>query len=136
LGPRVYCPPAAEIDPDCYLSLCDFADASSRNGGPAFSILGTKLTFAEVARLSRAFAAYLQSLPGVEKGERVAVMLPNTLQSPVALFGALRAGLIVVNVNPQYTVPELEHQLADSGARLIVVLRTSRRRRARCRTRR
>ena len=89
---------------------------------PAFSNLGTTLTFAEVDRLSRAFAAYLQSLPGVEQGERVAVMLPNTLQSPVALFGVLRAGLVVVNVNPMYTVPELEHQLADSGARVILVL--------------
>ena len=125
LWARAYPPGVpAEIDPDRYPSLCDLLDASFARyaAAPAFSNLGTKLTFAEVDRLSRAFAAYLQSLPGVEKGERVAVMLPNTLQSPVALFGALRAGLIVVNVNPQYTVPELEHQLADSGARVIVVL--------------
>ena len=114
----------AEIDPDRYASLCDLLDASFARyaAAPAFSNLGTTLTFADVDRLSRAFAAYLQSLPGVEKGERVAVMLPNTLQSPVALFGVLRAGLVAVNVNPMYTVPELEHQLADSGARVILVL--------------
>jgi len=114
----------AEIDPDRYASLCDLLDSSFARYAalPAFSNLGTTLRFAEIDRLSRAFAAYLQSLAGVEKGDRVAVMLPNTLQSPVALFGVLRAGLVVVNVNPMYTVPELEHQLADSGARVIVVL--------------
>jgi long-chain acyl-CoA synthetase len=114
----------AEIDPDRYPSLCDLLEASFARyaTAPAFSNLGTTLRFAEIDRLSRAFAAYLQSLPGLEKGERVAVMLPNTLQSPVALFGVLRAGLVAVNVNPQYTIPELEHQLADSGARAIVVL--------------
>ena len=67
--------------------------------------------------MSRAFAAYLQSLPGVEKGERVAVMLPNTLQSPVALFGALRAGLVVVNVNPLYTVPGASSTSSPTAAR-------------------
>jgi long-chain acyl-CoA synthetase len=114
----------AEIDPDRYASLCDLLEASFARFGsaPAFSNLGATLSFADVERSSRAFAAYLQSLPGVERGERVAVMLPNTLQSPVAVFGALRAGLVVVNVNPMYTVPELEHQLADSGARVILVL--------------
>jgi long-chain acyl-CoA synthetase len=114
----------AEIDPDRYSSLRDLLDASFARFGaaPAFSNLGETLSFADVERASRAFAAFLQSLPGVERGERLAVMLPNTLQSPVAIFGALRAGLVVVNVNPMYTVPELEHQLADSGARVILVL--------------
>ena len=114
----------AEIDPDRYASLRDLIEASLARFGaaPAFSNLGATLSYADVERSSRAFAAYLQSLPGVEKGERVAVMLPNTLQSPVAIFGVLRAGLVVVNVNPQYTVPELEHQLADSGARVVLVL--------------
>ena len=71
---------------------------------------------------SRDFAAYLQKTLGLHKGDRVAIMMPNLLQYPVALFGVLRAGLVVVNVNPQYTVPELEHQLKDSGAVAIVVL--------------
>jgi len=114
----------AEIDPDRYASLRDLFEASFGRFGaaPAFSNLGATLSYADVDRSSRAFAAYLLSLSGVEKGERVAVMLPNTLQSPVAIFGVLRAGLVVVNVNPLYTVPELEHQLADSGARVILVL--------------
>ena len=114
----------AEIDPDHYSSLVALLEASFTRFGalPAFTNLDTTLTFAEVERLSRAFAAYLQALPGARAGDRVAIMLPNTLQSPVVLFGILRAGMIVVNVNPQYTVPELEHQLADSGANTVVVL--------------
>ncbi len=114
----------AEIDPDRYPSLVALLEASfARHAAqPAFTNLGTTMTFAEVERLSRAFAAYLQSLPGMQPGERVAIMVPNTLQSPVVLFGILRAGFVVVNVNPMYTVPELTHQLVDSGARVIVVL--------------
>jgi long-chain acyl-CoA synthetase len=114
----------AEIDPDHYPSLVALLEASFTRFGalPAFTNLDTTLTFAEVERLSRAFAAYLQALPGARAGDRVAIMLPNTLQSPVVLFGILRAGMVVVNVNPQYTVPELEHQLADSGANTVVVL--------------
>jgi len=114
----------AEIDADRYPSLVALLEASfTRFGGqPAFTNLGTTLTFAEVERHSRAFAAYLQSLPGLERGDRVAIMMPNTLQSPVALFGILRAGLVAVNVNPQYTITELGHQLSDSGARAVVVL--------------
>jgi len=114
----------AEIDPDRYASLVDMLDASFERFAqqPAFTNLGTTRTFAEVERHSRAFATYLQSLPGAKRGDRIAIMLPNTLQSPVVLFGILRAGMIAVNVNPMYTVPELAHQLADSGARVIVVL--------------
>jgi long-chain acyl-CoA synthetase len=114
----------AEIDPDRYASLCELLESSFGRfaDAPAFTNLGTTLTFAEAEAASRAFAAFLQSLPGITRGDRVAVMLPNTLQSPIVLFGILRAGLVVVNVNPMYTVPELEHQLADSGARVIVVL--------------
>jgi long-chain acyl-CoA synthetase len=114
----------AEIDPDSYSSLVALLEASFARFGaqPAFTNLETTLTFADVDELSRAFAAYLQALPGARAGDRVAIMLPNTLQSPVALFGILRAGMVVVNVNPQYTVPELEHQLADSGANTVVVL--------------
>ena len=114
----------AEIDPDKYASLAALFESSVERYGaaPAFSNLGETLTFADVDRLSRSFAAYLQSVPGLGPGERVAVMLPNLLQSPVAVLGILRAGMVVVNVNPLYTVPELEHQLNDSGARAIVVL--------------
>jgi long-chain acyl-CoA synthetase len=114
----------AEIDPDRYSSLAALLEASFARFGsqPAFTNLGTTISYREVERLSRAFAAYLRSLPGLEIGDRVAVMLPNTLQSPVVLFGILRAGFVAVNVNPMYTIPELEHQLVDSGARVIVVL--------------
>ena len=80
------------------------------------------MTYAELERRSRDFAAFLQGLPGMKKGERVAIMTPNLLQYPVALFGILRAGMIVVNVNPLYTPRELEHQLKDSGAKAIVIL--------------
>jgi long-chain acyl-CoA synthetase len=114
----------AEIDADRYPSLVALLDASFARFAeqPAFTNLGTTITFREVERLSRAFAAYLQALPGLKTGDRVAIMVPNTLQSPVVLFGILRAGMVAVNVNPMYTIPELEHQLADSGARVIVVL--------------
>ncbi len=114
----------AEIDPDRYPSLVALLEASFERHAaqPAFTNLGTTLSFAEVERLSRAFAAYLQSLPGLTPGDRVAIMVPNTLQSPIVVFGILRAGFVVVNVNPMYTVPELTHQLVDSGARVIVVL--------------
>jgi long-chain acyl-CoA synthetase len=83
--------------------------------------MDTELTYRELDELSRAFAAWLQR-QGLRKGDRIAIMLPNTLQYPIAMFGALRAGLIVVNTNPLYTAPELEHQLKDSGATAIVVL--------------
>jgi len=114
----------AEIDPDHYPSLVGLLEASFERFAeqPAFTNLGTTLTYRDVERLSRAFAAYLQSLPGLERGDRVAIMVPNSLQSPVALFGILRAGMVAVNVNPMYTVTELGHQLSDSGARAVVVL--------------
>jgi long-chain acyl-CoA synthetase len=88
---------------------------------PAYHNLGTTLTYRDVDRLSAQFAGYLSSL-GLARGDRIALMMPNLLQYPVALFGALRAGLAVVNTNPQYTARELRHQLVDSGARCIVVL--------------
>jgi long-chain acyl-CoA synthetase len=91
-------------------------------GLPAFGNMGESLSYAELDGLSRDFAAYLQEELHLQRGDRVALMMPNLLQYPVALFGVLRAGLVVVNVNPQYTAPELEHQLLDSGATAIVVL--------------
>ncbi len=114
----------AEIDPERFGSLAELLRESFGRYGnrPAFSNLGTVLTFDDVDRLSRAFAGYLRHEAGLADGDRVAVMLPNLLHSPVVIFGALRAGLTVVNVNPLYTEPELEHQLADSGARVVVVL--------------
>jgi long-chain acyl-CoA synthetase len=89
---------------------------------PAFSNQGATISFHRLDMLSRAFAAYLQQVAKLSKGDRFAIMLPNLLQYPVALFGAFRAGCVVVNVNPLYTARELAHQLADSGACAILVL--------------
>jgi len=87
----------------------------------AFTCMGKSLTYGEVDVESRKFASYLQNNLGLVKGDRVAIMLPNILQYPIALFGVLRAGMVVVNVNPLYTARELEHQLKDSGAKAIVI---------------
>lgn len=89
---------------------------------PAYINMGKILTFRKLEERSRAFAAYLQNELRLEPGDRIALMMPNLLQYPIALFGALRAGLVVVNVNPLYTPRELEHQLNDSGAKAIVVV--------------
>jgi len=114
----------AEIDPDQFSSVPDLLAkvAAKFADKPAFHNLGCTMSYAELERLSRDFAAFLQGLPGMTKGERVAIMSPNLLQYPVALFGILRAGMTVVNVNPLYTPRELEHQLKDSGARAIVIV--------------
>ena len=111
------------IDPDQYASLAALLeDSFSRYADrTAYIFLGKRFTFAEVDQQSRALAAYLQSL-GLEKGDRVALMMPNVPQYPIAVAGVLRAGLVVVNVNPLYTPRELEHQLKDSGAKAIVIL--------------
>lgn len=113
----------AEITPLPDNSVGDLlARATSRYAGrPAFSCMGTTLSFKQIEKASSAFGAFLQSL-GLQKGARVAIMMPNVLQYPVALMGALRAGLVVVNVNPLYTPRELGHQLKDSGAEAIVIL--------------
>ena len=114
----------AEIDPDQFRSIPDLLDTLFIRFAdkPAYHNLGRTLSYAELERLSRDFAAFLQGLPGMAQGERVAVMSPNLLQYPVVLFGILRAGMTVVNVNPLYTPRELEHQLKDSGARAIVIV--------------
>ena len=114
----------AEIDARRYVSIPDlfahivrkFADK------PAYSNFGCSMSYAELDRRSRDFAAFLQSLPGMGKDERVAIMSPNLMQYPVVLLGVLRAGMTVVNVNPLYTPRELEHQLKDSGAKAIVIV--------------
>ena len=113
-----------DIDPSEYASLRDvFEEAVTTHGNkPAFSNLGATLTFAQLDALSRAFAAWLQKKSGLVAGDRVALMMPNILQYPVALFGALRAGMVIVNTNPLYTARELEHQLKDSGAKCIVIV--------------
>ena len=114
----------AEIDVNQYTSLSDLIARSCHKypALPAFSNMGVTLSYGDIDERSRAFAAYLQHLAGLQKGDRVAIMMPNLLQYPVALFGALRAGMIVVNVNPLYTARELDHQLNDAGVKAIVVL--------------
>jgi len=114
----------AEVDIHRFASLTDMLEQCCARFGerPAFTNMGVTLSYTEVDRLSALFAAYLQQKLGLQKGERLAVMLPNLLQYPVVLFGALRAGLVVVNVNPLYTARELQYQLTDSGAAAIVVL--------------
>lgn len=114
----------AEINADRYASLVDlFEYASARYAQQtAFINMGQSMSYAQLDARSRAFAAYLQQELGLKKGDRVALMMPNLLQYPVALFGVLRAGMIVVNVNPLYTPRELEHQLNDSGASAIVIV--------------
>ncbi|MCS7036682.1 MAG: AMP-binding protein [Saprospiraceae bacterium] len=112
----------ANIDPDVYPRLTDMLDACFKKFRdlPAFIFMGKSITFGEVDRLSNDFAAYLQSR-GLEPGDRIALMMPNILQYPIALFGALRAGLIVVNTNPLYTPREMRHQFVDSGAKAILI---------------
>lgn len=114
----------AEINPDKYQSLIDmFEQAVTRYADkPAFVNMGKTMSFRKLEERSRAFAAYLQQGLGLKKGDRVALMMPNLLQYPVALFGVLRAGMVVVNVNPLYTPRELEHQLVDSGTSAIVIV--------------
>ena len=114
----------AEIAETPFSSVPDLLDEMIQKFGdkPAFHNLGRSLSFNELDRLSRDFAAFLQGLSDVVPGDRVAIMLPNLLQYPVVLFGILRAGLTVVNVNPLYTARELELQLKDSGAKVIIIL--------------
>lgn len=114
----------AEIDPDQYQSIVQLLSESAVTYAkhPAFYSMGTTLTYKQIDQYSQAFAAYLQQVLKLQKGDRVAIMLPNLLQYPIAMQGILRAGLIVVNVNPLYTAPELVHQLNDSGAETIIVL--------------
>lgn len=113
-----------EVDTKAYSSLAEALEQSCERFGDriAFSSMGTEWTYADVERESRAFAGYLQNGLGLSKGDRIAIMMPNCLQYVAALFGALRAGLVVVNVNPLYTARELEHQLTDSGAETIVIM--------------
>jgi len=113
----------AEIELQRITSVADFFVQACEEFGPktAYISMGKSITYAALNEQSRLFAQYLQSV-GVKKGDRVALMMPNVLQYPIALFGTLRAGAVVVNCNPLYTPRELEHQLTDSGATAIVIL--------------
>lgn len=113
-----------DIDPDKYASLVDMFNKYTQvySERTAFINMGAEISYTELAEQSQAFAAYLQQELGLVKGDKFAIMIPNTLQYPIALFGALIAGLTVVNVNPLYTARELEHQLKDSGAKAIVII--------------
>jgi len=114
----------AEVEYRAYRSLKEILSAACTRFAerPAYGNLGVTITYRELDQLSRDFGAYLQKVAGLKQGERLAIMLPNLLQYPIALFGAQRAGIVVVNTNPLYTARELEHQLKDSGASAIVVL--------------
>ncbi|MDD2920486.1 long-chain-fatty-acid--CoA ligase [Rhodoferax sp.] len=113
----------ADIDVNQYASMVDMMQESFKKYAdrPAYSFMGKELSYKQVDELSQTFGVYLQSL-GLVKGDRVAVMMPNVLQYPIAVAGILRAGYTLVNVNPLYTARELEHQLKDAGAKAIVIL--------------
>src|SRR6478736_103545 len=114
----------AQVNVDEYPSIVSVLEQAceSFRDNPAFTNFGTALSYGDIDRLSARFAAYLLGELQLKKGDRVALMMPNVLQYPIAIFGVLRAGLTVVNVNPMYTPRELKHQLRDSGAKAIVVM--------------
>ncbi|MDM8349336.1 long-chain-fatty-acid--CoA ligase FadD2 [Pseudomonas sp. sp1636] len=113
-----------DIDMGAYKSVVEVFERSCKKFAdrPAFSNMGVTLTYAELDRLSGAFASYLQKHTDLQPGERIAVQMPNILQYPIAVFGAMRAGLIVVNTNPLYTAREMRHQFKDAGVRALVYL--------------
>ena len=113
----------ADIDPSLYRSLVAMLEASFARyrDSDAFLSMGKKLTYGQLDEMSAALGAWLQGR-GLVRGDRVAIMMPNLLQYPIAVAGILRAGMVVVNVNPLYTPRELEHQLKDSGAKAIVIV--------------
>ena len=115
---------AHEINPDSHQSINEIFEASFKKffDRPAFSNMGTTLKYSDIDKLSYQFAAFLQNDLGLNKSDRVAIMSPNILQYPVCLYGILRAGMTVVNVNPLYTERELEYQLRDSEAKAIVIV--------------
>ena len=114
----------AQADIDAFANIREILETSCAKFAslPAYTCMGATIDYAELDRLSRHFASWLQNVAGLKKDDRVAIMMPNLLQYPVAIFGVLRAGFIVVNCNPLYTPRELEHQLNDSGAQAIVIL--------------
>lgn len=115
---------AHQINIDEYQSVAEVFETSVKHFAdlPAFSNMGQTLSYSDMDRMTRDLAAYLQSIPGMTKGDRVAIMMPNLLQNPIAIFAILRAGFTVVNTNPLYTARELKHQLKDSGAKVIIIV--------------
>ncbi|HBH25196.1 MAG TPA: long-chain-fatty-acid--CoA ligase [Cytophagales bacterium] len=113
-----------EINPDAYDNLSDFFEVSVKKytGLIAYENMGKSITFDELDQMTQSFASYLQNDLGLQKGDRVAIQMPNLLQLPIALFGCLRAGMVVVNTNPLYTAREMEHQFKDTGAKAVVIL--------------
>jgi len=113
-----------EIDADCYNSIGELLEESFSKYADrvAFSNYGKEITYKEIDELSKNFAAFLQNSAGLQKGDKIAVQMPNLIQYPIIVFGALRAGIVVVNTNPLYTPSEMEHQFKDSGAKAIVIL--------------
>lgn len=111
-----------EINPDIYSSLVDMYEEVFRkyHSRPAFLYMGKSITYGQLDQQTRQLAAYFASI-GLEAGDRIALMMPNMMQYPIALFGALRAGLVVVNTNPLYTPREMHHQFKDSGAKAIII---------------
>ena len=114
----------AEINPSEYRSLLELIEQAiaTHRDRPCFTCMDRTLTYGDIDVLAGRFAGYLQKVARLRKGDRIALMLPNVLQYPVAILGAFRAGLTIVNTNPMYTPRELQHQLHDSGARAILIL--------------
>ena len=112
------------IDVNAYQSVADVFNQAVESFGekPAFTNFGTTLSYNDMDRLTGQLASYLQSLPNMRKGDRVAILMPNILQNPISIFAAIRGGFTVVNTNPLYTARELKHQLSDSGAKAIIVI--------------
>ena len=112
------------IDVNAYQSVADVFNQAVESFGekPAFTNFGTTLSYNDMDRLTGQLASYLQSLPNMRKGDRIAILMPNILQNPISIFAAIRGGFTVVNTNPLYTARELKHQLSDSGAKAIIVM--------------
>ena len=113
-----------DVDINEFSSVADIFDTSiaKYSERPAYTNFGKTLSYKEVDNYTAQLGSYLKNELGLEKGDRVAVMMPNLLQNPIAIFGILRAGLVVVNTNPLYTTRELKHQLNDSGAKAIIIV--------------
>lgn len=113
-----------EVDVDSFKNLIELIENSFNlyRDRPAFTCMGKTITYSELDRMSKAFAAYLQKSLGLKKGDRIALQMPNVLQYPIAMYGALRAGLVVVNTNPLYTPREMKHQFSDAGVKAVVIL--------------